>query len=341
MNGLVLALASAALFGTATPASKLLLQSLDPVQLAGLLYAGAAIGVAPWSFGRRRRRRPLDARNAARLAGAVLFGGIAGPVLFLLGLRHAAAGSASLLLNAEVAMTAVLGVWWFGEALGVRGWIGVALILTAGVVLAGYGGWPSTIAATCIAAACVCWALDNNLTATIDGVTPSETTFWKAAIAGTTNLVLGIALQPFDATWRTVVVALAVGALSYGASIALYIAAAQQQGAIRAQSVFAAAPFVGAILSWLVLREPIATTQLLAGALFLAAVGLLALDRHSHVHRHDATAHVHQHRHDDGHHDHQHASDVGVVWHSHWHEHAEAEHTHPHVADLHHRHGGR
>jgi drug/metabolite transporter (DMT)-like permease len=340
VNGLPLALASAVLFGAATPASKILLGSLDPVQLAGLLYLGAAIAVAPWALARHRRRRRLDAVNVARLAGAVFFGGIAGPVLLLLGLQHVSAGSASLLLNAEVAMTAVLGVSWFGETLGVRGWVGVAGVVAAGVVLTGSTGWPSLVPAASIVAACFCWGLDNNLTAVIDGTTPSETTLWKAGVAGATNLAIGLAAHPLAAGPRTIAAALAVGAFSYGASIALYISAAQREGAIRAQSVFAAAPFVGATLSWVVLREPIAAAQLVAGGLFVTAVVLLAFDRHSHVHRHGALAHVHSHRHDDGHHDHDHRDVPDAVRHSHWHEHAETEHAHPHVADLHHRHGG-
>ena len=341
MYGLLSALASAVLFGAAMPAAKTLLADLTAFQLAGLLYLGAAIGIAPRALGRRERRPPLDQKNRRRLAGAVVLGGIIGPVLLLLGLRSAAAGSVSLLLNVEVAATAVLGALLFGEAVGTRGWLGVGSVIVGGSILSWAGGWPGVVSAVLVVTACICWGLDNNFTALIDGMSPSETTLRKAAIAGTTNLLIGIALEPIRAPATTVAAALGVGGLSYGVSIALYIRAAQMEGAIRAQSVFAMAPFVGAVLSWTVLHEPVEATQLLGGAFFVAAVVLLAGDAHSHPHAHEPLSHVHRHRHDDGHHEHAHPELAVGVWHTHWHEHPASEHAHPHVADLHHRHGSR
>jgi hypothetical protein len=71
-----LALLSAALFGAATPASKLLLDEIPPLRLAGLLYLGAALGAAPAALSRGRCALPRDAANRLRLAGAILFGGV-------------------------------------------------------------------------------------------------------------------------------------------------------------------------------------------------------------------------------------------------------------------------
>jgi drug/metabolite transporter (DMT)-like permease len=341
MYGLLSALASAVLFGAATPAAKTLLLDLTAFQLAGLLYLGAAIGIAPVALWQRGDRPPLDAANRRRLAGSVLFGGITGPVLLLLGLRSALAGSVSLLLNFEVAATALLAALMFGETLGARGWLGVGGVIVAGTALSWGNGWPGLVSGALVAGACTCWGLDNNFTALIDGMRPSETTLWKTAIAGTTNLVIGVALDPITAPITTTVVALGVGALCYGVSIALYITAAHQEGAIRAQSVFTAAPFVGAALSWAVLHEPLGGMQLLAGLCFLGAVALLTFDRHSHEHAHEPLSHTHSHRHDDGHHGHAHPELPVGGRHSHWHEHDATEHAHPHVADLHHRHGSR
>ena len=167
MNGMLLGLVSALLFGASTPASKLLLESLSPFQLAGLLYWGAALGVAPRAF-LQRRAGPLDASNRRRLAGAVVFGGIVGPVLLLLGLELASAASVSLILNLVMAATAALGVWLFREPLARAGWLGVAGIVAAGALLSGGGGWPGAAAGALAAAACVCWGLDNHLTALIE-----------------------------------------------------------------------------------------------------------------------------------------------------------------------------
>ena len=338
-HGLLLALVSAALFGAATPAGKVLLADFTPFQLAGLLYLGAALGVGPVAALDRRATPGLDRTNRMRLAGAVLFGGVVGPVLLLFGLRFTAAGSVALLLNFEMAATAVLGVALFGEHLGRRGWLGVAGVVAAGGVLAWASGWPGAVSASLVAGACVCWGLDNNLTALIDGMSPSLTTFGKGIIAGTTNLLLGAWLAPLTAPALHVAVALVVGALCYGASIALYITAAHQEGATRTQAVFASAPFIGAALSWLVLGETLEGPYLLAGGLFASSVALLLLDRHDHFHAHEPLAHVHSHRHDDGHHLHEHPGLTASERHSHWHEHQPLGHVHPHGSDLHHRHG--
>jgi len=333
----VLALLAALLFGAATPAAKVLLAGFSPYQLAGLFYLGATLGAAPAL--RREARSRLDAANRLRLVGAVAFGGLVGPVLFLGGLRFAGAASVSLLLNFEMAFTAVLGVTFFGEHVGRRGWLGVAGVVVAGAVLAWGSGWPGAVATLLVVAACLCWALDNNLTALIDGISPSGTTFWKGLVAGATNLTLGIWLAPLEASTVHIVGAIVVGALAYGVSIVLYITAAQQAGATRTQGIFAAAPFVGATLSWLLLGEEATTGDLVAVGILLPSIALLVGDRHDHLHAHEPLAHVHGHRHDDGHHLHDHPGHAASERHSHWHQHEAVEHAHPHGSDLHHRHG--
>ncbi len=340
MNGLGLGLISALLFGASTPASKVLLADLTPFQLAGLLYLGAALGVSlPIALERRRGRRVrLDRRNRIRLAGAVVFGGILGPVLLLMGLRTAAAASVSLILNLEMAATAVLGAVWFREPLQRTGWLGVTGIVAAGVLLSSDAGWPGAAAGLLVAAACVCWGLDNHLTALIDGITPARSTFVKGLVAGTTNLGFGAALAPVEASWPTAGQALAVGAICYGASISLYIASAQQLGATRAQGLFASAPFFGAALSFAALGEPLTPTHTAAGVILSLSVALLFLVQHRHEHSHEATEHIHSHRHDDGHHTHARPDLPASTRHTHWPRHEPLVHAHPHWPDLHHRH---
>lgn len=345
MYGLLLASLSAVLFGASTPASKLLLASLSPFQLAGLLYLGAAAGMLPLVALEHRRgaRTAFDRVNAARLGGAVLFGGVLGPVLLLFGLRLVLAGSVSLLLNLEMVATAVLGVLLFREHLGRAGWAGVAGVVAAGAILAGGGGWPGVAAALLVAGACLCWGLDNHLTALIDGITPARSTFVKGAVAGTTNLAIGIGLAaaPLDASAGVLAAALGVGALSYGASIALYIAGAHELGATRAQAVFASSPFVGAALSFTLLGEPVAWTHAAAFGLLAVSIVLLFASQHAHPHVHEPVEHIHSHRHDDGHHFHTHPDQPDLqpgMRHSHLHRHERLVHAHPHWPDIHHRH---
>jgi drug/metabolite transporter (DMT)-like permease len=336
-----IAVLSAALFGAATPASKLLLDVFTPFQLAGLLYLGAAIGVAPtaWRGGRLGLPARGDPLNRSRLLGAVVFGGIAGPVLLLLGLRSAQAASVSLWLNFELAATALLGVLVFREHVGRLGWAGVAAAFAGAAILALPDGTAGVQAAGFVLLACVCWGLDNHLTALIDGITPSQSTFWKGLVAGTTNLCIGIALDPLAGTATTVLAALCVGVFAYGASIVLYISSAQSLGATRAQIAFASAPFFGVVLSVLLLAEPITGAHLVAGALFIVAIVLFTLQHHSHPHAHQIIEHEHMHRHDDGHHVHDHPGLPPSTRHSHRHRHEPMQHAHPHWPDLHHRHG--
>jgi drug/metabolite transporter (DMT)-like permease len=345
VRGIFQALLAALLFGAAAPAGKWLLADLAPLPLAGLLYAGAALAVAPravaqWRAGSGADLRRLDRRNRARLAGAVGLGGVAGPVLLLLGLELALAGSVSLLLHLEMVATAVLGVWLFHEPLGRMGWAGVAAALAGAALLAGAGGWPGIAAALLLAAACVCWALDNHWTALLDGLTPAQTTLAKGVVGGAVNLGLGLALatRPFAPGAVAVGGALLTGALAYGVSIALYIAAAQQLGATRAQTLFAAAPFLGALIAWSVLGEPLGAVHLVAGLLFAASVAALLASAHDHLHEHEPGIHVHSHRHDDGHHDHVHPGLPAWTRHTHPHRHRRRVHAHPHWPDLHHRH---
>ena len=339
LGPLGLALLAAALFGAATPASKWLLGALTPLQLAGLLYLGAALAVTPALLRARARTLPQDRAGRRRLVGVIVLGGGLAPVLLLSGLRLASAASVSLWLVLELAATALLGALCFRDRLGVAGWLGVLVALAAGVLLVGLEGAAGPRAGAFVAAACLCWALDNHWTALIDGVPAAALTFWKGATAGLVNLALGSWLAPLAAPASAVGAALATGALCYGASLVLYVRAAQALGATRAQVAFASAPLVGVGLAALALGEPLGPLQLVAAAALALSVVLVLRDRHAHVHRHPALAHFHWHRHDDGHHGHAHEQGLGdATAHAHWHEHAPQSHAHPHWPDLHHRH---
>ncbi len=340
MYGFLLALIAAVLFGASTPASKWLLGSFEPLQLAGLLYLGAALGMAPVVALERGEARKLriDRANALRLLGAVLLGGALGPVLLLLALRSSSAGSIALLLNLELAATAALGAMLFREHLGPRGWWAVAGVVLASAVLGGGGGWPLLAGAVLTAGACLCWALDNHLTALIDGISAARSTFVKGAVAGSVNLALGTAAAPLDASAGSVAAALALGAFSYGVSVVLYIRAAHELGATRAQAVFASAPFVGALLAFAWLAEPLGAAHGIAIALLLPSIAALVRSQHAHPHAHAPATHDHSHRHDDGHHAHAHPGLPATTRHAHFHEHKAARHAHPHWPDLHHPH---
>lgn len=336
----LLALLAAALFGAITPASKSLLNDISPLPLAGLLYLGGMLGVAPVALRRKSFLLPwkMDRKNLGRLAGAVLFGGVAGPVLLLLALRLASAASVSMWLNLELVATALLGWFIFRDHLGAYGWVGLAGIVVAGVILAANEGQAGLAAGLLATGACFCWGLDNHLTALIDNITPAQSTFWKSLVAGSVNLLLGFAVSGTFGSPTAIAGSLVVGAFAVGISVALYISAAQSLGATRGQMLFASAPFFGLLLSALLLGEIISVVQMTATVLMAGSLFFLFRDRHSHRHQHEAITHEHWHRHDDGHHDHIHEDLPSATGHTHPHSHRPVAHTHPHWPDLHHRH---
>ncbi len=334
-----LALLSAALFGAATPLSKALLASFSPFQLAGLLYLGAAISATPSAF-KSNQTQPwrMDNKNIIRLSGAVFCGGILAPLLLLLGLRAASAASVSLWLPLELVATAILGRLFFRDHMGRFGWLGMLGIVAASTLLSLGETTAGLKAGMLILAACVCWGFDNNFTALIDGIRPAQSTFWKGAVAGVINLGIGLLTQNFDGTILTTAGALGVGAISYGASITLYIIAAQNIGASRGQMFFASSPFFGVLLSAFLLGETVSAVQFAAIAILVGSLILVFRDRHEHSHAHEELEHEHSHRHDDGHHEHEHADSHSGTRHTHRHRHVAIVHTHPHWPDLHHRH---
>ncbi len=326
---------AAALFGASAPAASRLADDLGAFTLASLLYLGAALAVAP-AVARQPRARRAWERGGARLGLAVVAGGGAGPVLLAAGLARTPAATASLLLNLELVATVLLAAAFFSEHVGGRVAAGTVLVVVAGVTL----GWsPSAdlrIGALFIAAACACWGLDNCVTASLDELTPAQITLAKGTIAGSVNLAIGLATSAAPSAGQTVA-ALAVGAIGYGVSITLWVAGARLLGAARGQLVFATAPFLGAMVAWIVLSEPVTGAQLLACVLAGAGVARVVGSDHTHNHRHQPVEHDHEHRHDDGHHTHAHPGGVGAR-HQHPHTHAPLAHAHPHVPDLHHRH---
>lgn len=329
--------AAAVLFGASTPFASRLAEHTSAPVLAGLLYVGAALAVAPVAS-RRRVDRAAARRGLGRLAVAVGAGGFLGPLLLAAGLARTPAATASLLLNLELVATVVLAAALFHEHIGRRVGAGTVAVVGAGAVLVWTGAPEPRLGALYIIGACVCWGLDNCVTADLDEIAPEHITAAKGVIAGGTNLLLGVALGASMPSAGVVLGALGVGALGYGVSITLWVAGARDIGAARGQLVFATAPFVGVLVAWVALGDPVRGVEVVA--LLLAGLGVsrVLASGHLHEHHHDAVEHDHEHTHDDGHHHHEHPGTTPALRHAHRHVHEPVAHAHPHVPDLHHRH---
>jgi len=342
-RGIGSALIAAFLFGISTPIAKGLLSDLSPQLLAGLFYLGSGIGLAGlWLLVRRKAalEASLTRRDLPSLSGALFFGGILGPVLLLIGLERTFASMASLLLNLEAVFTAILAWTLFHEQGGRKFTIGMGAILVGSAFISWQGsiGGSSLFGPLAVAAACLCWAIDNNLTQRISSSDPMQIGAIKGLVAGVVNTSLGIVLQNAwpAAVWT--VTSLFVGFFCYGLSIMFFVLSLRNLGTARTAAYFSFAPFVGAVGGLLIWSEPV-TQFFIVGSLAMGiGVLLCATQRHEHLHTHVTIYHAHRHIHDE-HHQHQHSPDqVDREPYSHPHLHSKLAHSHAHHPDIHHRH---
>ena len=345
-GGVGAALAAAALFGASTPLAKLLLSGTDPWMLAGLLYLGSGFGLAAIHLARRsiaRSHAPAVRLSRAEwgwLGAAILCGGIAGPVLLMFGLAATTAASASLLLNLEGVLTALLAWYVFRENFDRRIALGMAAISAGAIVLA-WTGTPrleSLLGPLAVTLACLAWALDNNLTRKVALGDPLVIAMLKGLVAGVVNVVLALALGARLPAPEVALGAGVVGLAGYGLSLALFVVALRHLGTARTGAYFSTTPFVGAAIAIVFLAEPLSPQFIAAALLMGVGVWLHLTERHDHEHIHEPTTHSHRHVHD-AHHQHAHGpGDPPDEPHTHTHTHAPIRHKHPHYPDAHHRH---
>lgn len=343
--GIGAGLLAAALFGLSTPLAKLLVLDIHPVMLAGLLYTGSGIGLSLWLGIRHLLKQSSNEASLCRsdipwLSGAVLFGGVLGPVLLMIGLVSTPASTASLMLNLEGVLTAVIAWMVFKENVDRRVFLGMIAIVAGGVLLS----WSRDVqigipwGALAIVSACACWAIDNNFTRVVSAGDPVQIAAIKGGVAGIINIAIALVLGYRLPDVSHIAAAGIIGLCGYGISLVMFVLALRHLGTARTGAYFSTAPFVGAALSLLLFREAPESGFWVAGGLMAIGVWLHVSENHEHEHQHQAMAHEHRHVHDE-HHQHTHAFDWdGVEPHSHPHEHEPLVHSHAHFPDMHHRH---
>jgi drug/metabolite transporter (DMT)-like permease len=346
-KGISYALVAAVLFGASTPFAKIMVGQVAPVALAGLLYFGSGLGLLAWFLARSILKRNVHEKQATLtrgdmpwLGGAILAGGVAGPVLLMVGLTLTPASSASLLLNMEGVLTSLLAWFVFKENFDRRLLSGMALIVVAGVLLS-WGERPALGAPwgpIAIVGACLCWGIDNNLTRKVSAGDAVQIACAKGLIAGCLNLVLAALLGQKMPPLTIMLTAGAVGFAGYGLSLVLFVLALRHLGTARTGAYFSAAPLAGAAVALVVLGETPGPMFWLAALLMVAGLWLHMTEIHDHRHEHPPLTHAHEHTHD-AHHQHAHDFDWdGNEPHAHAHKHAPTVHAHSHYPDIHHRH---
>src|ERR1700674_5871185 len=339
-RGIGFSLAPAVLFGASAPFAKLLLTDAAPQLLAGFLYLGSGLGLGlVWLRGRYSaegaRETSLTRRNIPWLAGAIVFGGVLGPLLLMIGLTRTPASGASLLLNLEGVFTALLAWFVFRENFDRRIALGMLSIVAGGLALSWEGrlAWGGLAGPLAVTGACLCWAIDNNLTQKVSAGDPVQIAMLKGLVAGSVNTAVALLIGASLPDAPPIAGALALGFLSYGVSLVLFVLALRNSGTARSGAYFSTAPFVGAVLSLAIFRERPTPLFIVAAALMALGVWLHLTERHEHEHEHAVLDHDHAHVHD-GHHQHAHSPDdppvVDPTPHTHRHRHTRMVHSHPH-----------
>lgn len=343
LSAISAAIVAAVLYGINAPFSKMLLNKIPAVYMAAFMYLGAGLGMLLVNtikviLKRKNREAVITKKEIPNVIGMILLD-VAAPILLMLGLTLTNAANVSLLNNFEIVATTLIALLIYKEAIGKRMWIAIFLITIASFILTteSFGGFSLSLGSLFVILACVCWGFENNMTRVLSEKDPLQVVVIKGFGSGFGALIISVFSSSLDVGFLYILSALFLGFVAYGLSIFFYVTAQRDLGAARTSIYYAAAPFVGVIASWLILREQVSFSFVIALVIMIAGTYLVISEKHSHIHSHEFIDHDHRHNHNDGHHNHKHEENLSIE-HSHKHIHEEIQHKHSHSPDLHHKH---
>lgn len=339
LRGGLFALLAAALFGLSTPLVQHFGQGLGAFTTAALLYAGAAV-VSLLMRHPPEREAGLRRSDLPRIVAMAGFGAVVGPVALAWGLQRTSGSSASLMLTLEALFTAVLAWRLYGETMDKRVGTAMLFLLAGGVALVleqGLAGDTQLFGLLAVLVATAAWGIDNTLSRGVAERDPGQVVLVKSSLGACATVGLALLFGEPLPGFIAAAALLAIGATGYGLSLRLYLLAQRAFGAGRTGSVFAFAPFIGALGAFAFGSRSGTWMLAVGGVLMLVGVMVHLFESHSHEHDHEELEHEHAHTHADGHHSHTHDV-MPVGHHSHWHRHDPMSHQHPHVPDAHHLH---
>lgn len=333
-RAILYAFLAAVFYAINVPLSKVLLNHVGPTTMAGLLYLGAGIGVGLVSLVNKRDREGSERLTRKDLPYAVgmIVLDIAAPIFLMLGISCGSSANASLLGNFEIAATTVIALFIFKETVTTRLWIAIGLITLSSILLSfeGTDSFRFSYGSLFVLLATICWGFENNCTRNLSSRSTYEIVVLKGIFSGLGSLVIALIKAEDLPKPKYIAAALLLGFVAYGLSIFLYIRAQNVLGAAKTSAYYAVAPFVGAFLSFIILKESLSRSYLVALIVMIAGSTLVVVDtlirrhahphRHTFVHTHDGTTHAHTVVH---HHDHNHITIDGT--HGHHHSRAELE----------------
>lgn len=343
------AILASILFGASAPLSKILLGQVEPIPLASLLYIGSGTGLTLLQIfltvikKQNIKEAKLKNSDIPWLIGAIAAGGVIAPIILMISLKNTPASTASLLLNFESVATTLIAILFFKESIGKQLWKAIICITLASIALSWdfSNQWGFSLGALGIISACICWGIDNNFTRNISAKNPFTIVTIKGLAAGFFSLFLAFILNNHFPNFKVTLITLILGFICYGLSTVLFVFAIRQLGSARTSALFGTAPFVGAILSFIICGDIPSIMFFVSLPIMIIGTILLLKEEHSHVHNHEVVQHEHKHCHTDCHHNHIHTKEQelsGNGYHTHVHVHEQIEHSHEHAPDIHHRH---
>jgi drug/metabolite transporter (DMT)-like permease len=343
------AILASVLFGASAPLSKILLGQIEPIPLASLLYIGSGIGLTllqiflAISKKQNIKEAALKKSDISWLFGAIVAGGVIAPIILMISLKTTPASTASLLLNFESVATTLIAILFFKENIGKHLWKALICITLASIILSWdfRNQWGFSLGALGIIFACICWGIDNNFTRNISAKNPFTIVTIKGLVAGFFSLFLAFTLNNHFPNIKVILITLILGFICYGLSTVLFVFAIRELGSARTSALFGTAPFVGAILSFIICGDIPNIMFFVSLPIMIIGTILLLKEEHGHIHRHESIQHEHKHSHTDSHHNHIHTKEQQLPddgYHTHVHMHQAIEHSHEHAPDIHHRH---
>lgn len=323
---LIQAVMAAVFYAINMPASKVLLNHIEPTMMAAFLYLGAGIGIGMLfiSTPKARKGERLNRKDFPYVFGMVVLDIIA-PILLMIGLLHTNSSTASLLNNFEIVATSIIALFIFKETISKRLWVAISLVILSSCILSvdNASNFQLSWGSVLVLLAAFCWGFENNCTRKIASKDTYEIVAIKGIFSGLGSLIIALAIGERIPKIGLIILALLLGFVAYGLSIFFYIRAQEGLGAARTSAYYAIAPFVGAALSFMFLREPLSLQYGIALLVMLAGSALVVLDTliihhehmhtHSFVHTHDGSTHTH------------------IYTHSHVHNHLGSDILHSHV----------
>lgn len=273
---------AAVLYAVNTPLSKLLLTRVPSTLMAAFLYLGAGLGVGTMYLFHRKKEEPserIGKKDLPYVLGMIVLD-ILAPIFLMLGIKYGSAANASLLGNFEIVATTLIALILFKEAVSRRLWLAIILITASSIILSfeGSGSFRFSVGSLFVLLATSCWGLENNCTRSISDKSAYEIVLLKGVFSGGGSFLIAMFLGERLPEVKYIALAMLLGFVAYGLSIFLYVKAQYFLGAAKTSAYYAAAPFVGSFLCFLLLGEKLNGAYFLGLFIMIAGTAFVVTD---------------------------------------------------------------